>query len=345
MKQRVAAAIASEDADWTNQAIHYFKQQYFGPLHSPHQFLPIGTKENLQIFSAEAVRKWYQDRVLDRPRVLAIFGDIDVDQARTLAAKYFATAPDVTAVPHAEPTDRSATTQPVGGEARITVSRVAMQKTEQPLAGVVIGFDANSVVTQADQPLLTMADCMTSGYAAPTGYLFDVLRGKGLVYVVDAEDLPGIVKQSPGVFMAYAGCDPHKINDVVDLMLENIARLQGTPADIQPDWFERSKQLIINADALENETPDAQAQTAALDELSGLGFGYHAGFADRINRTTLQEVQEEARQYLSRCVVTISTPMPEIVKQSAGERKYASFPPVQLTARGVTHDTGAGGAK
>ena len=86
-------------------------------------------------------------------------------------------------------------------------------------------------------------------------------------------------------------------------------------------------------------------RTAALDELDGLGFDFHNRFADRINGTTLPQVQAEARKYLSRCVVTISTPMPEIVKQSAGERKYASFSPVDLTSRGVTHDTGAGGAK
>jgi predicted Zn-dependent peptidase len=163
------------------------------------------------------------------------------------------------------------------------------------------------------------------------------------VYVVESEDSPGISAKYPGVFLAYAGCDPHKINEVVDLMLENVARLQGSPADIQPDWFDRSKQLIINADALENETPDEQAQTAALNELTGLGFDFHAGFDDRINQTTLPQVQEEAHRYLGRCVVTISTPMPELVKQSAGRREYSTFPPVQLTSKGVQHSNDLGG--
>ena len=247
MKQRIDAGIDSEDADWTDQAFHYFKQQYFGPLNSPRQFLPIGTKENLASFTPDAIRTWYHDRVLTAPRVLAIFGDIDLDHAKALATRYFADAPSAAVPAHVELTVREPATAPATqpSEASENVTRIAVQKTEQPLAGVVIGFDSNSVITQADQPLLTMADCMTSGYAGPTGYLFDVLRGKGLVYVVDAEDAPGITPQKPGVFLAYAGCDPHKINDVVDLMLQNIARLQGKPADIRPDWFDRSKQLII----------------------------------------------------------------------------------------------------
>ena len=93
---------------------------------------------------------------------------------------------------------------------------------------------------------------------------------------------------------------------------------------------------------MENETPNEQAQTAALDELCGLGFDFHSHFDDRINQTTLPQVQEEARRYLSKCVVTISTPMPELVKQSTGVRAYPTFPPVELTSKGVQHDTGVG---
>jgi predicted Zn-dependent peptidase len=135
------------------------------------------------------------------------------------------------------------------------------------------------------------------------------------------------------------------VNEVVDLILENMARLQGSPEDIQADWFERSKQLIITADALENETPDAQASTAALDELYGLGYGWHGGFADRINAVKLDQVQNEAHTGLSKCVVTICTPAPELLNEKPGTREYKSFPRVDLTPRGVQHDMGSGGGK
>ena len=67
---------------------------------------------------------------------------------------------------------------------------------------------------------------------------------------------------------------------------------------MQPDWFVRSGNLIATADALEHETPAAQAETDALDELFGLGFDHHAGFAARISAVTLDEIRSFARRRL-----------------------------------------------
>ncbi len=136
-----------------------------------------------------------------------------------------------------------------------------------------------------------------------------------------------------------AGCEPSKVNEVVEQILLNIGRLQGTPADMQPDWFARSKLLITTADAMENETADEQSQTAALDELFGLGFDYHQKFSDRINAVTLDEVRDAARSRLNQCIVTICTPDPSAVHVASGVRTYDSFPTVDLTPRGVQHDT------
>jgi hypothetical protein len=38
--------------------------------------------------------------------------------------------------------------------------------------------------------------------------------------------------------------------------------------------------------------------------------------------------------------VTVSTPAPDAVGVKTGRREYPSFPPVDLTPRGVQHDTG-----
>jgi zinc protease len=346
MKQRVAADIGNEDSDWTDQAMRFFKKSYFGPLKSPHQFLPIGTAENVQKLSSDDLRHWYHDKVLAGPRVLAIFGDIPLESATALATQYLgggATVPAVVRLgSHVEPGSAPPATP---GTPSIEVERVEVQKTEQPLAGIVIGFDSDSVIRSPQEAALTLADCLTSGYSGGSGYLYDVLRGKGLVYVVETQDVPSPNPAEPGTFIAYAGCDPSKVNEVVDLILENMARLQGSPEDIQADWFERSKQLIITADALENETPDAQASTAALDELYGLGYGWHGGFADRINAVKLDQVQNEAHTGLSKCVVTICTPAPELLNEKPGTREYKSFPRVDLTPRGVQHDMGSGGGK
>jgi predicted Zn-dependent peptidase len=108
---------------------------------------------------------------------------------------------------------------------------------------------------------------------------------------------------------------------------------------MQPDWFERAKGLITTSEALKNETAAAQAQIEALDELMGLGYDFHRQFADRIVGVGVSDVQRVARQLLSQCVITVTTSAPEAVQIKDGLRTYGSFPEVDLTPRGVQHDS------
>jgi zinc protease len=338
MKARTLAAIAGEDASWDAQAFRYFKQQFFAPQGSPYQFQPIGTKENVARFTADDLKSWYTNKVLTAPRVIAIFGDVDNDTAVAMVRKYFGQGhlpqPERSGAPAA------ASTQPAG-PATVVVDRVAVQKTEQEVAAVVIGFQADSRVGEPDQSALIVSQCLTGGYGYPTGYIFETLRGQGWSYEAASENVPGRSDKYRGTFLVYAVCDPKNINKVTNAIVQNMARLQGAEADIQTDWFSRCKEMITTAEALETEKPADQASVAATDELFGLGYGYHAGFADRINAVALPKVRELARRRLSKCVVTICTPTPQSVEIHAGPYSFDSFPPIDLTPRGVRHDVGA----
>ncbi len=343
MKRRILAAIESQDAAWDQQAFHFFKHQFFGPMHSPYQFQVIGTKENIARFTTADLRQWYESKVKKAPHVMAIFGDIDTEQAAAAARKYFGAGAEYPAPPENKPAGPVHPSPPPGGDAKpdapsIDVTRVEIQKTDQTVAGVVVGFESNSVISEDQRYALTLGQCLTGGFSYPTGYIFEILRGRGLVYEAATMNQEGRSSELPGAFIAYAGCDPAKVNEVLSVILENIARLQGTDADIQPDWFERSKTLITTSDALQNETPAAQAMQASLDEMYGLGYKDHQRFAEHINSVKLAEVRQVANTRLRRCVITVCTPSPGSVLIKPGVREYASFPPVDLTPRGVQHD-------
>jgi zinc protease len=347
MKQRVIAEIQSQDADWTAQAFRFFKQKFYGPLNSPYQFLPIGQEHVVKELTTPLLRKWYDEEIAPAKRVLAIYGDVDPASAETLARQFIAARHNTRAAGDHDsillPEEPKAPPLPQGSPASVDVARVEIQKTEQALAGVVIGYDARSTIGDPQNFPIIVGDTMCSGYGYPTGYLFEVLRGRGLVYVVHAVNSPGLGKDLPGTFFAYAGCDPKNVNEVVDLMLENIARLQGTPKDVNAEWFARSKDLIVVSDAMNQQTPADQAKTAAVDELYGLGYNYHDKFADNVKAVQLDAVRNVAQARLRKCVVTVSTPAPQLVTVKTGERRYATFPEVDLTPKGVGHD--AGGAK
>lgn len=339
VKERVLAAIASQDSDWYTQAMRFFRKTYFAPMNSPYQFTALGTDKNLSAFSVDQVREWYSKSILPARRVLAIYGDVELKQARQLVEKHFAGAPKIT-----EANRMKAPTIPTtqASAPQVVVKDVIVNKTNNPQAGVIIGFESNSIVGEADAATTDVADCMTSGYGYPTGYIFENLRGRGLVYDANAMNFPGRNAKLPGTFIAYAGCDPQNVNEVVEVILESVARLQGSESDMKKEWFDRSKQLIVTGDAVDNETPAAQAGVAAIDELFGLGYQHHDQFADRIRSVAINDVRRLASSRLKRCVVTVSTPDPQQVKIQKGERNYKTFPPVDLTPKGVQHDGGAG---
>jgi len=339
MKKRVAAAIESQDADWFAASQRFFRKTYFSPINSPYQFMTIGTKENVEQFTPEQIRQYYNEKIIKPHRVLAVYGDIDIEKARGAVEKSFAASKKADgATTGLNKIGDGMRMEASPSQPQISVRSVKVNQSPNPQTGVILGFNSKSAVGDPDNYPLYVADCMCSGYGYPTGYIFEILRGRGVVYDANAMIFPGRSRELPGTFIAYAGCDAKNADQCIDVILENIARLQGKPEDMQVDWFERSKQLITTADALNNQTDAEQAQTAALDELFGLGYDFHDHFAQRINAVQISDVQRVARTRLSECIVTVTTDHPEMVKAKEGTRTYSKFPPVDLTPKGVTHD-------
>jgi zinc protease len=339
MKQRIAAQIAAQDAAWHDRAFRFFKKEFFGPGNSPYRFMAVGTADNVQKFTTDQMKQWYAQKILTAPRVLAIFGDVDAEQARQLAQSLLGGGASVPPPTPRQPPAAAASAD--DSSAFLNVSEVKVQKTEQGPASVIIGFRSASVIGEPSSATATRAYTLAGGFAYPTGYIFETLRGLGLSYEAACYDSPGRSNDLPGAMIAYAACDPSKVNQVTDLLLVNMARLQGSDKDMQPDWFGRSKELITNGDALEHETPDEQAEQAALDEAFGLGYDYHQKFADMIGAVTLDDIRNYARTRLRDCIVTICTPDPDSVNVAPGKREYSSFPTVDLTPKGIQLDQGA----
>ena len=70
-----------------------------------------------------------------------------------------------------------------------------------------------------------------------------------------------------------------------------------------------------------------------------MGYDYAKQFAPKIRAVTLDDVPHTAHHRLTKAVVTVSTPAPELVKVNKGKREYSSFPPVDLTPKGIQHAT------
>ena len=116
----------------------------------------------------------------------------------------------------------------------------------------------------------------------------------------------------------YAACDPQNVNKVTNAIIQNMARLQGTEADIQADWFI----ALQGHDHDGRSAGDGDAGGAGeirRRRMSCLGWAMIItqgfGGADQCG-----DVAGGAGIWrgtrLSRCVVTICTPAPETCRDS-----------------------------
>ena len=345
VKQRVEAAIDDQDRDWFGGGSRYFHSVFFGRSGSPYQFTVLGTKETVEKFTPQDLRKWYSEKVLKGKRVLAIYGDIDLGAVQRVVEREFGTRTLVREVSTEVKVDDRYPHDGMPSPTSVDVKKVAIQKWDNPQAAVFIGYQSDESVQDFQRDPLILCKSLTTGYGYPTGYVFETLRGLGLVYDANADNFWGLNEKLPGAFWSYAVCDPKNVDQCLDQMLLNFARLQGSDQDIDTKWFDRAKHMIVSIDAMDNETAEKQASVAALDELYGLGYQYHDDFAKRIQAVTIDQMREAAKTRLRDCVIAVSTAEPELVKTKAGVREYKSFPKADLTPKGTQHDVGGGAAK
>ena len=171
----------------------YGKTQYrilealFPPGH-PYRHSTIGSMADLSAASLETVQQWFKDYYGAANTLLVLAGDIDVDQAKTLTAKYFGdidAGPPVTRMKAAVPTHLSDTHEVMYDrvpQARVFHNWVAPGRTtraaaELELVATILGSGKNSRLYQAliyDQQLAVDASSSLQGQELVSMFDIDV---------------------------------------------------------------------------------------------------------------------------------------------------------------------------
>src|SRR5207248_981025 len=126
-------------------SMRFFRKTYFSPMNSPYQFMPIGTKDNVAAYTPEQIRQYYSDKIIKPRKVLAIYGDIDIDKARIAVEKNFAATKKAGDGNSAGSIPLSNTTKNLP-KPSIMVDSIHINKSPNPQTGVLIGFKSNSIV-------------------------------------------------------------------------------------------------------------------------------------------------------------------------------------------------------
>jgi zinc protease len=177
---------------------------------------------------------------------------------------------------------------------------VVEKKNEKSAASLFIGANGLAI-DSAEKPVLDVLDGILSGQGNPGGRLFQALRGgkEDLVYVVGASPFYGV---RAGFFGILTQTTLNNLERVQGVILANLKRLMEEP--VSPQELETVKDMMITVHQLSLESLDAQARSAALNEVLGLGWDYDRRYAELIRKVSSRDIQQLARRLFAQTLIT-----------------------------------------
>lgn len=293
-QQDTLLAIQRLDEQWTTEISRLFKRRYY--RRHPYKNDVIGTVEAVQGFSDKDIRYFYESAMIPNNSVLAIFGDIDPGTVALKIEKAFKDfKPGIPQKPLIE-----VETQNIDQDESFEVVN------EKSSAAIFVGYNGLTL-TDKDGPVVDVIDAIISGIGYPSGWLHDALRGgdKSLVYYVHAYPAFGI---DGGYFGVIAQTTLDNYDAVLEIILDKMALIQSRQVDEQT--LSRAKDMCISMHEIGLETIAAQALSAGLNQILGLGSSYDSKYPALIQKVTPADVLRVARRLFSRHLIVATKPRP-----------------------------------
>jgi zinc protease len=236
----------------------------------------LGTEESLTAIDATTLSGWHAKTAIEAPGVLVCVGDVEPDEAASLAARYF------TALRGADGTDVTMPAWP----ARLLQKEDRRDKAQSALAmlfeGPLRGDDAR------------FAAGMIAGVASGLGgRFFDELRDRqSLAYTVMAAPL---IRRRAGAFSAYIAMSPEKEEAARTGLLHEFARLREAP--VTDRELSQAKTYALGTWAMRRESAAAVMGDLADAWLFGRSLSELSEYETRVKAVSAAQMLQLARAY------------------------------------------------
>jgi zinc protease len=292
-RQLVLAELAHMADTPHGEAALYFDRVFF--TDSPYRFPVQGSPEVVKSLRRDDLAAWHKRYVAGNNLVVAVFGGIDLVKAanRVAAAVEGLAANKELAFPIDVP------------PRQVTGREVYIKPSEKGGAVVYVAYPGMDIYNVRDRFPMDILDTLVSGYQMPGGWLFEELRGKGLVYEAEAFSMVGL---RPGCFAALALCQPANVREVVRLTEATMQR--ATTEAYTEAMLAPARATVITAKQLGRETVAAWAFESAVDEALGLGYDFVREEISRLHQVRPEDVSRVAREYLKKPVIVVVTSDP-----------------------------------
>jgi zinc protease len=291
-KEDTLLAIKRIDESWEREVARLFRQEFF--VQHPYRNDLVGTEGSVRRFSREDLVEFYRRLVMPNNMVLAVFGDIDVNEVARSVKQRFG---HLKRGKFVEPDLKEETSN-------LVRDRQVEKISDKSSSAIFVGFNGMTL-HDADRPVLDVIDAILSGIGYPSGWLHEALRGgdRSLVYYVHAYPSYGI---DGGYFGVITQTTTANYQEVLGIISEKVRKMREK--EVTDEELELAKEMIITMHDLNLETNASQAFSAAVSEAVGLGYDWDQRYRDLIRQVTREDVHRVAQRVFEHRLIATTTP-------------------------------------
>lgn len=279
-KRKILQSISQRKDEWSSFGNYHFRKTFYG--NHPYGLASIGEKETIEKLSINDVKTYYKSMINPSQTILTFIGDFNPSDIE----KQFSTITS-----HFNKTGH--TNQALNSRIAHTKKQENIVEIPQDVAAVFIGFDGTTLNNTQDLLKLDLVDSVLSGLQYPGGRLHNILREKGLVYMVHATNQAGI---EPGCFQIIALTSKDKAEEVKKIIFEQITDIQ-TKAISDQEFNEAIAQMsFYYKDRVASN--ESLATIMASDELFGRGHLYYKSLQESVPKLTKEDILNTSKKYL-----------------------------------------------
>ncbi|MDY7562781.1 pitrilysin family protein [Pseudomonas sp. 10B1] len=282
-----------------SKAFERFKAMAFpaSGYHTP----TIGWMADLNRMDVAELRHWYQSWYVPNNATLVVVGDVQPDEVKALAQRYFGPIPRRETPPSKIPLELA---EP--GERLITLH------VQTQLPSLIYGFNVPSMATAEDKSLVNalrlISALLDGGYSARIPSRLE--RGEELV--ASASSSYDAFSRGDSLFMISATPNLQKNKTLADVeagiwrLLDELKTTPPTSAEL-----ERVQAQVVAALVFERDSISSQASTIGELESVGLSWKLIDQELDAIKHVTPADIQKAARTYFIRERLSVAHVLPE----------------------------------
>jgi zinc protease len=274
-KEVQLAGIKADDEEIVTVARHLLREQLLAG--HPYALRPLGTPESVARITQADLAAFRDQYLCARNAVFAVFGDVTAAEVRAIVERELRDFnPGAPALVH------------VPAPAPLTAEHSAERLMDKAQAVLMVGYRGVSVF-DPDRAALELIDEASSDLGSR--FFIRIREEMGLAYFVGSSQLIGL---APGAFVFYLGTDPAKLTAVKAELLDEIHRL--VEHGLSEEELARAREKLLGQQEIRNQSNDAFAFSAALDELYGLGANHYRKLRAQVEAVTAEDIRRVARK-------------------------------------------------